>query len=43
LKRAVHPGPDETLKYTACGNRELRIVVHRFKGAGEFEVTTARP
>jgi hypothetical protein len=43
LKRSAHPGPDETLRYTVCGNRELRIVVHRFKGAGEFEVTTARP
>jgi hypothetical protein len=43
LKRAVHPGPDETLEYTVCGNRSVRIVVHRFKGAGEFEVATARP
>jgi hypothetical protein len=43
LQRAVHPGPDETLRYTVCGNRSVRVVVHRFKGAGEFEVTTARP
>lgn len=43
LRRAAHPGPDETLRYTVCGRREVRIVVHRFKGAGEFELTTARP
>jgi hypothetical protein len=43
LKRAAHPGPDETLRYTVCGNREVRVVVHRIKGAGPFELTTARP
>jgi hypothetical protein len=43
LERAAHPGPDETLRYTVCGNREVRVVVHRFKGAGPFALTTARP
>jgi hypothetical protein len=43
MKRAAHPGADETLRYTVCGNRELRVAVRRFKGAGPFEVAAARP
>ena len=43
LRRAAHPRSDETLRYTVCGRRSVRVLVHRFDGAGEFEVTTARP
>jgi hypothetical protein len=43
LRRAAHPSPDEALRYTVCGRRSVRVQVHRFDGAGEFEVTTARP
>jgi hypothetical protein len=43
LRRAAHPRADETLRYTVCGRRSVRILVHRFDGAGDFEVTTARP
>lgn len=43
LKRATAIGADETLFYTLCGRRAVRIVVRGGAGAGAFEVTAARP
>jgi hypothetical protein len=43
LRHTVGPSSDESLRFTVCGRRAVRVEVHRFKGAGHFDVRTARP
>ena len=43
LKRTDSPRSDESLRFTVCGRRAVRVEVHRLNGAGHFEVRTARP
>lgn len=43
LKRADTRGRRETLRFTLCGKRTVRIAVSRDRGRGKFEVTAARP
>jgi hypothetical protein len=43
LRHTVSPSSDESLRFTVCGRRAVRVEVHRFKGAGHFDVRAARP
>ena len=43
LKRSLDAGSQETLRYTVCGRRAMRIVVRAERGSGPFELIASRP